>query len=76
MDRREDAGPRRGVKGLVLVDPVVIQRGSYRLPTTPGYSAEMRPESLAAYAYPDGVEWAAERAATLVARSAPMSSDR
>ena len=41
-----------------FLDPVVIERGAYRLPTRPGYSAEMRPESLARYAYPDGSEWA------------------
>src|SRR4029077_4219297 len=30
-----------------FLDPVVVASGSYRLPTRPGYSAEMRPESLA-----------------------------
>ena len=29
------------------MDPVVIRDGRYRLPTLPGYSAEMRPDSLA-----------------------------
>ncbi|HET7473124.1 MAG TPA: L-fuconate dehydratase [Candidatus Limnocylindrales bacterium] len=41
-----------------FLDPVVIQSGAYRLPTRAGYSAEMRPESLARYRYPDGEEWA------------------
>jgi L-fuconate dehydratase len=41
-----------------FLDPVVIDRGTYRLPSRPGYSAEMRPESLALYAYPGGTEWA------------------
>src|SRR4051794_5088999 len=40
-----------------FVDPVVIESGAYRLPTLPGYSAEMRPESLARDRYPDGTEW-------------------
>src|SRR3954463_3807323 len=40
-----------------FLDPVVISQGSYRLPSMPGYSAEMRPESLARYAYPGGSEW-------------------
>ena len=40
-----------------FLDPVVIERGSYRLPTRPGYSAEIRPETLAAFRYPDGAEW-------------------
>jgi L-fuconate dehydratase len=41
-----------------FVDPVVIERGAYRLPTRPGYSAEMLPASLARYRYADGEEWA------------------
>jgi L-fuconate dehydratase len=43
-----------------FLDPVVIDRGTYRLPSRPGYSAEMRPESLARYTYPGGSEWATE----------------
>lgn len=42
-----------------FVDPVVIEQGAYRMPTRPGYSAEMRPRSLARYRYPDGEEWVA-----------------
>ncbi len=41
-----------------FVDPVVIRDARYVVPTRPGYSAEMLPESLARYRYPDGVEWA------------------
>jgi L-fuconate dehydratase len=41
-----------------FLDPVVIDGGAYRLPSRPGYSAEMRPESLVRYAYPGGTEWA------------------
>jgi len=40
-----------------FLDPVVIDRGAYRLPTRAGYSAEMLPTSLARYRYPDGEEW-------------------
>jgi L-fuconate dehydratase len=40
-----------------FLDPVVVEGGSYRLPTRPGYSAEIRPETLAAFRYPDGAEW-------------------
>jgi L-fuconate dehydratase len=40
-----------------FLDPVVIDRGVYLLPKLPGYSAEMRPESLARYRFPDGAEW-------------------
>jgi L-fuconate dehydratase len=42
-----------------FVDPVVIRNGAYRVPSRPGYSAEMRRESLERYRYPDGPEWAA-----------------
>jgi L-fuconate dehydratase len=41
-----------------FVDPVVIRDGRYRAPLAPGYSIEMRRESLAAYAYPGGSAWA------------------
>jgi L-fuconate dehydratase len=41
-----------------FVDPAVVTRGAYATPVMPGFSAEMRPESLARYAYPDGPEWA------------------
>ncbi|MFC5925002.1 enolase C-terminal domain-like protein [Micromonospora vulcania] len=41
-----------------FVDPVVIHDGHYVTPTAPGFSAEMRPESIAAYTYPDGPAWA------------------
>jgi L-fuconate dehydratase len=41
-----------------FLDPVVVEGGMYRLPSLPGYSAEMRPASLARYRFPDGAEWA------------------
>ncbi|MGW4461995.1 L-fuconate dehydratase [Micromonospora sp. NPDC004704] len=40
-----------------FVDPVVIVDGAYRAPTLPGFSAQMRPETLAEYRYPDGPAW-------------------
>src|SRR5207244_9128467 len=40
-----------------FVDPVVIRDGRYMAPTAAGYSITMRPESLAAYAHPDGTAW-------------------
>ncbi len=42
-----------------FVDPVIVRDGRYLVPTAPGYSITMRPESLAAYAYPDGPAWKA-----------------
>src|SRR5213076_609093 len=34
-----------------FVDPVVLERGHYRAPRAPGFSATIRSETLAAYAY-------------------------
>ncbi|WP_319053347.1 L-fuconate dehydratase [Streptomyces europaeiscabiei] len=42
-----------------FLDPVVIVRGRYAAPTAPGFSSAMRPESLAAYAFPGGAAWQA-----------------
>ncbi|MBV9897768.1 MAG: L-fuconate dehydratase [Chloroflexi bacterium] len=44
-----------------FVDPVVLRNGRYLPPTAPGYSATMRPESLADYAFPTGPVWTAAR---------------
>ncbi|MER6973052.1 L-fuconate dehydratase [Nocardioides sp. NPDC000445] len=41
-----------------FTDPCIVENGAYRLPSRPGYSAEMHPESVATYAYPDGSYWA------------------
>lgn len=40
-----------------FLDPVRMVRGRYQLPSRPGYSIEMKPESLAAYEFPDGSAW-------------------
>jgi L-fuconate dehydratase len=40
-----------------FVDPVRIQDARYTVPTLPGYSAEIRAESLSRYRFPDGDEW-------------------
>jgi L-fuconate dehydratase len=42
-----------------FLDPVVIRAGHYLPPAAPGYSITMRPESLAAYAFPNGPAWTA-----------------
>ncbi|MGW1721424.1 L-fuconate dehydratase [Streptomyces sp. NPDC002306] len=42
-----------------FVDPVVIREGHYAAPTAPGFSATMRPESIARYTFPGGTYWAA-----------------
>jgi len=40
-----------------FVDPVVIRNGRYMPPSVPGYSIEMKLESLRGYAFPDGGMW-------------------
>jgi L-fuconate dehydratase len=42
-----------------FVDPVVVTRARYMVPTKPGYSTEIKQDSRAMYAYPDGPVWAA-----------------
>ncbi|MFF4525089.1 L-fuconate dehydratase [Streptomyces bluensis] len=43
-----------------FIDPVVIREGHYTAPTAPGFSATMRPESIAQYTFPGGTFWAAD----------------
>jgi L-fuconate dehydratase len=45
-----------------FLDPVVIHEGRYAAPQRPGFSITMRPESLAAYEFPDGDFWRAQSA--------------
>ena len=40
-----------------FLDPAVIAGGRYAVPVLPGYSTQMRAETLAEYAYPDGPVW-------------------
>ncbi|WP_424534964.1 L-fuconate dehydratase [Sphaerisporangium viridialbum] len=40
-----------------FVDPVVISNGAYMPPSAPGFSAELRPETLAVFSYPNGPAW-------------------
>ena len=45
-----------------FVAPVQMAHGRYVVPETPGYSIEMRPESLEEYGFPDGAVWAGSAA--------------
>jgi L-fuconate dehydratase len=45
-----------------FLDPVRIDRGHYRAPRTPGFSAQMQAGSIARYSYPGGAFWAADAA--------------
>ena len=40
-----------------FLDPVVIRNGRYQLPAQPGYSIQVRNESLTRFAYPHGEAW-------------------
>jgi L-fuconate dehydratase len=40
-------------------DPIAIERGRYRAPQAPGFSTELKADSLRHYAFPDGAEWRA-----------------
>jgi L-fuconate dehydratase len=40
-----------------FVDPVRVVNGRYLAPTVPGYSVEMRPESVDRHEYPNGHVW-------------------
>ncbi|GAA3305153.1 fuconate dehydratase [Dactylosporangium vinaceum] len=40
-----------------FTDPVRIANGRYVLPERPGYSVELRPESIAQYSFPEGPVW-------------------
>ncbi|KAA3633292.1 MAG: L-fuconate dehydratase [Bacteroidetes bacterium] len=43
-----------------FLDPVIIENGHYLPPSKPGYSIEMKPESLEQYEFPNGAIWQAE----------------
>lgn len=40
-----------------FLDPVVVKNGAYMPPKLPGYSIEMKAESLESYRFPDGKIW-------------------
>ncbi|MCX4868124.1 L-fuconate dehydratase [Streptomyces sp. NBC_00257] len=44
-----------------FADPTVIESGRYTAPASPGFSARMLPESIAAHRYPEGAVWQARR---------------
>lgn len=46
-----------------FVDPVVIEAGHYRAPTTPGFSATLYQSTIDTFTYPHGTFWAADAAA-------------
>jgi L-fuconate dehydratase len=61
-----------------FLDPVVIRNARYVVPTRPGYSAEMRPDSLTRFRFPDGDEWRAiaDEVAAAAAAAGARGADR
>src|SRR6188474_2966657 len=61
-----------------FVDPVRIRDARYVVPTLPGYSAEILPESLARYRFPHGEAWQAiaDDVAAAVVSSAAAGATR
>lgn len=49
-----------------FTDPCVVADATYRVPTKPGYSTQMRTDSVAEFRFPDGTYWA-ERLASATA---------
>ena len=43
-----------------FLTPVDVRRGRYYLPQTPGYSIEVKPESLERFSFPDGEVWTSQ----------------
>lgn len=41
-----------------FVDPVIVRDGAYVAPSRPGFSAEIREETFAEFAFPNGTTWA------------------
>jgi L-fuconate dehydratase len=53
-----------------FVHPVKVARGRYQAPMAPGYSIEIKEDSLTMYAYPDGEAWAGARLASIAEEGA------
>ncbi|MCJ1697773.1 L-fuconate dehydratase [Rathayibacter caricis] len=49
-----------------FTDPCIVENGHYRLPSLPGYSAQMHEASVAEWEYPDGGYWASTLEETAV----------
>jgi L-fuconate dehydratase len=56
-----------------FVDPVRTRIGRYLLPERPGYSAQIRRETLERFRFPDGAEWSAGRAGITGGRALSVS---
>ena len=59
-----DGVDRTQLQQLLEDDPVRVVGGRYLAPTRPGYSIEIRPESLSEFVFPDGPVWWQEQQVT------------
>lgn len=59
-----------------FLDPVRIESGFYLAPRAPGFSAQMRADSLAAHTYPAGPVWTSQGASVPRSVKEPMPSAR
>jgi L-fuconate dehydratase len=59
-----------------FLDPVRVRDGHYLAPGRPGFSAQMRPETLVQYRYPDGSAWRNDVAAAQPGASLGSVADR
>jgi hypothetical protein len=58
-DQRSISPATSAAEVLTSEDPVVIDGGRYRVPSRPGYRAQMQPETLSRFAFAAGAEWRA-----------------
>jgi L-fuconate dehydratase len=54
-----------------FVEPCIVEDGAYRLPTAPGYSAEMFQASVDEYTFPGGSYWVGASAVAAAASAEP-----
>ncbi|MGW0312216.1 L-fuconate dehydratase [Streptomyces flavidovirens] len=57
-----------------FTEPVVLRGGHYAAPDAPGFSATMRPGSIAEFTYPGGTFWAADLAGAAAAARAARAA--
>jgi len=44
-----------------FVNPAIVTGGRYQAPSAPGFSTELKPESIAEFSFPAGAAWAARQ---------------
>lgn len=57
-----------------FTDPCIVTNAAYTLPSLPGYSTQMHPESVAEYSFPNGAYWATKHAQAAQAAQAAQDA--